>query len=151
MARYSKFPSDSQESAFAIHSLNNYTNFYLSSSVAALDLDSRNVGDLIRALHREVTRQLATGGVEYAKLKWALMPRRTHKEIAFIFDSTAAGSDHYGLEFSKVWLSALWRDGPQRTAISQGDILKAPAAWVWRELEEHLVRTNDFPRLHTEH
>ena len=151
MARYSKFPSDSQESAFAIHSLNNYTNFYLSSSVAALDLDSRNVGDLIRALHREVTRQLATGGVEYAKLKWALMPRRTHKEIAFIFDSTAAGSDHYGLDFSKVWLSALWRDGPQRTAISQGDILKAPAAWVWRELEEHLVRTNDFPRLHTEH
>ena len=64
MARYSKFPSDSQESAFAIHSLNNYTNFYLSSSVSALDLDSRNAGDLSRALHRDVARQRAQRGVE---------------------------------------------------------------------------------------
>lgn len=38
----------------------------------------------------------------------------------------------------------------QRTAISQGDILNAPPGWVWKELDENLVRTNDFPRLATE-
>lgn len=150
MSSESEVPTGATGSAFTIHSLNNYTNVYVSSSAAALDLDSKHVGDLIRALHRETTRELAKGGVEYADLRWALTPRATHAEVAFLFDSAAAGSDRYGFEFSKSWLPALWRHGPQRTAISQGDILNAPPGWVWKELDEHLVRTNDFPRLATE-
>lgn len=136
--------------AFTIHSLNNYTNVYVSSTAAALGLDSKHVGNLIHALHSETTRELAKGGVSYDDLRWALAPRATHAEVAFLFDSTAAGSDHYGFEFSKAWLPALWRHGPQQTAISQGDILIASPGWVWKELDEHLVRTNDFPRLATE-
>ena len=150
MSSESDVPTGTTGPAFTIHSLNNYTNVYVSSSAAALDLDSKHVGDLIRALHRETTRELARGGVEYADLRWALTPRATHAEVAFLFDSTAAESNHYGFEFSKSWLPALWRHGPQRTAISQGDILSAPPDWVWKELDEHLVRTNDFPRLATE-
>lgn len=150
MTNESEIPTEVLGSAFTIHSLNNYTNVYISSSVATLSLDSDDVGGMIHELHRETTRELAKGGVEYADLRWALTPRATHAEIAFVFDSTAAGSNHYGFELPKAWLSALWRHGPQRTAISQGDLLNAPPGWVWKELDEHFVRTNDFPRLATE-
>lgn len=145
-----ELPTGAPGSAFTIHSLNNYTNVYVSSSASALELNSEDVGDLIHELYRETTRELAKGGVEYANLRWALTPRATHAEIAFVFDSTAAGSNHYGFELSKAWIPALWRHGPQRTAISQGDILNAPPGWVWNELDVHLVRTQDFPRLATE-
>lgn len=139
-----------QDSGFTIHSLNNYTNSYVSSSATVLDLDSRHVGDLIHALHRETTRELAKGGVDYADLRWALAPRATHAEIAFLFDSNAVKSDHYGFDLSKAWLPPLYRHGPKRTAVSQGDLLNAPPRWVWKELREHLVRENEFPRLPTE-
>ncbi|MCD1285720.1 MULTISPECIES: hypothetical protein [unclassified Brevibacterium] len=111
---------------------------------------SERVAQLIYALHHETTQELARGGVDYANLRWVPTPRATHSEIAFLFDSTAVGSDHYGFELSKTWLPALWRHGPQRTAISQGDILNAPPGWVWKELDGHLVCTNDFPQLATE-
>lgn len=137
-------------SGFTIHSLNNYTNVYVSSSGSALQLNSEDVGALIHELYSAATRELAKGGVDYANLRWALTPRPTHAEIAFVFDSTAAGSNHYGFELSKAWIPALWRHGPKRTAISQGDILNAPPDWVWNELDEHLVRTKEFPRLATE-
>lgn len=150
MSSQYEVPTGASGPAFTIHSLNNYTNVYVPLIAAEFDLDSKHVGDLIRALHRETTRELAKGGVEYAHLRWALTPRATRAEVAFLFDSTAAGSDHYGFEFSKSWLSALWHYGPRRTAISQGDILTASPDWVWKELDEHLVRTNDFPRLATE-
>lgn len=150
MSTDSEIPTGATGPAFTIHSLNHYTNVFISSIAAALDLESKCVGDLIRELHRETIRELAKGGVEYADLRWALTPRATHAEIAFLFDSTAAGSDHYGFEFSKSWLPDLWRHGPQRTAISQGDLYSAPPGWVWKELDEHLVRKNGIPRLATE-
>lgn len=150
MPSESESPTEATTSNFTIHSLNNYTNVYISSSAATLKLDSEDIGDLIHELHRETTRALTKGGVEYANLRWALTPRTTHAEVAFFFDSTAVGSNHYGFELLKAWLPALWRHGPQRTAISQGDILNAPPSWVWNELDEHLVRTKAFPHLATE-
>jgi hypothetical protein len=138
------------DGTFTIHSLNNYTNVFISSTAEALDLNSDDIGDLIHVLYNDVTRGLAKGGVDYADLRWALTPRSSHAEIAFVFDSTAAGSDHYGFEISKAWLPALWQHGPKRTAISQGDIGDAPSSWVWSELDAHLVREGDFPHLSTE-
>lgn len=140
----------SSEATFTIHSLNSYTNVFLTSTSAAAKLDSEEVGNLIHELYREVLRELAKGDVNYADLRWALTPRSTHAEVAFLFDSTSAGSSYYGSEISKAWLPALWHHGPKRTAISQGDIIDAPSGWVWRELDKHLVRANDFPRLATE-
>lgn len=146
----SEVPTGATNRAFIIHSLNNYSNVYVSSTAETLDLDSKHIGKLIRALHCATTHELDKGGVDYADLRWALTPRATHAEIAFLFDSTAAGSNHYGFEFSKSWLPALWRHGPQRTAIRRGDLLNASPDWVWKELDKHLVRTSDFPRLATE-
>lgn len=137
------------DGAFTIHSLNNYTNVFVSSTAEALDLDSDDVGDLIHQLHEDVTRELAQGGVKYADLRWALTPRSSHAEIAFFFDSTVAGN-RYGFEISKEWLPALWTHGPKRTAISRGDMVDAPSSWVWNELDAHMVREGDFPRLSTE-
>lgn len=131
---------------FTIHSLNNYTNVYMSAISATLNLDSENIRALLHILFREAVRELEKGGVNYPDLRWALTPRSSHAEVAFLFDSTKA----YALEASKAWLPALWKHGPKRTAISHGDILHAPKEWVWRELTNCLVRTNDFPRLATE-
>lgn len=150
MASESEPESTVPNVTFTIHSLNNYTNVFISSTTEALDLDSKHVGDLIHELYNDVTRELARGGVNYADLRWALTPRSSHAEIAFVFDSAAAGSDHYGFEISKAWLPALWQHGPKRTAISQGDIGDAPSSWVWNELDAHLVRQSDFPRRSTE-
>lgn len=142
--------SDLSVETFTIHSLNNYTNVWISSTLEAFDLNSEAVGNMIDQLYREVVAELAKGGVNYADLRWALTPRATHSELAFVFDSTRTGSDHYGFEISKAWLPALWNHGPKRTAISQGDLLGAPNRWVWRELDKHLVRAEDFSRLSTE-
>ncbi len=150
MANESGTPTGAPDPEFTIHSFNNYTNVYVSSSTAALDLDSTRVGELLRELHQEATRELARGGVEYANLRWALTPRAKRAEVAFLFNSSAVTGTHYGFELSKAWLPALWRHGPQKTAISQGDLLDAPPAWVWKELDEHLIRTTDFPQLSTE-
>jgi hypothetical protein len=142
-------PTSSPET-FTIHSLNGYTNVWISSTWETLGLDFEEVGKMIRELYREVLEELAGSDVNYADLRWALTPRSTHSEIAFLFDSTSVGSDHYGFEISKAWLPVLWNHGPKRTAISHGDILRAPSGWVWGELDEHLVCANDFPRLSTE-
>lgn len=135
--------------AFTIHSLNNYTNVFITSSSAAFNLDNNTVRSMIHELFREVVKRLAKDGVNYADLRWALTPRSSHAEISFLFDSTRAESGHYGFEISKAWLPALWNHGPKRTAISHGDLLNAPSEWVWSELDKQLVRTNDFPRLST--
>ena len=45
MSSESDVPTGTTGPAFTIHSLNNYTNVYVSSSAAALDLDSKHVGD----------------------------------------------------------------------------------------------------------
>jgi hypothetical protein len=90
--------------AFTIHSLNNYANVYMSSISTTLNLDSDEVGTLIHMLFREAVKELAKGGVNYADLRWALTPRSSHAEIAFLSDSTRA----YGFEVSKAWLPALW-------------------------------------------
>lgn len=134
---------------FTIHSLNNYTNVFISSTAEAFDLDGDDIGVLIHDLHNDVTKELAKGGVDYVDLRWALTPRSSRAEVAFVFDSTVAG-DQYGFEISKAWLPALWKHGPKRTAISQGDIIGAPSTWVWNELAGHLVGDDDFARLSTE-
>ncbi len=56
MSSRSEVPTGTTGPAFTVHSLNNYTSVYISSSAAALDLGSKHVGDLIRELHRETTR-----------------------------------------------------------------------------------------------
>ena len=84
MSSESEVPTGATGLAFTIHSLNNYTNVYVSSSATALDLDSKHVGDLIRALHRETTHELVKGGVEYANLRWALTPRATHAGSSYL-------------------------------------------------------------------
>ncbi len=73
-------------------------------------------------------------------------PGATHAEVAFLLDSTAAGSDHYGFELEMLAAGA-WRHGPQRTAGSARATLNAPPAGVWNALYENLVRTNVTPIL----
>ena len=135
---------------FVIHSLNNYTNVFLSSTAKAFDLETFEIEKVIHQLHDSATSELDRYGVRYADLRWALTPRMSHAEVALVFDSTATGSDYYGREISKAWLPALWTHGPKRTAISHGDLLGMPSSWVWRQLEMHLVRPGDFPHVATE-
>lgn len=146
----SKATAHSTGDEFVIHSLNNYTNVFLSSTARMLNLGDREIEHVVYQLRRDASSELLRGGIRYDDLRWALTPRATHSEVAFVFDSTATGSNHYGLEISKAWLPALWSHGPKRTTISRGDLLEVPSTWVWRELDEHLVRTAHVPELATE-
>lgn len=138
-------PVAQPRSEFVLHSINNYTNILLSSMTDALDLDSRDIATVIRQLHDAATRILRRRGLRYDDLRWALTPRTSHAEIAFVFDATATGSDSYGPEIMKTCLPALEAHGPKRTAISRGDLVGMPSDWTHRELERLLVRTGDIP------
>lgn len=138
------------QASFAIHSLNNYTNSFVSSMIATFDLDSTGVRDVLEELYRQTVTQLTAAGVNYADLRWALTPRTTHFEIAYLFDSTRVESSSYGREIAESWLPALWSHGPKRTAISHGDLVHAPSWWVWKELSLYLTQTREFARLSTE-
>lgn len=45
----------------------------------------------ILSAHEQTINQLASKGVNYQHLHWALSPRTDRKEIALIFDSAATG------------------------------------------------------------
>lgn len=106
--------------------------------------------ELVLGMHRQVTENLGEHGVEYSDLRNALTPGSKKHEVAFIFDSTRVESWSYGLELAKSWIPALSDLGPEKTAISVGDIIGLPAELAWSALNRHLVGPEDFPLLSPE-
>lgn len=144
-------PLDSEP--FIIHSINSYTNVLIEVIAKSQDLSDHEVHKLLRAMHQQVVSTLLAKGINYNDLSTALTPRSNKHEIAFVFDSSRATSSYYGGEFSEVWLSALHSaGGPTRTAILEGDVIGLPPKFVWKILDEQLVRPLDqkTPRLSPE-
>lgn len=133
---------------FSIHSINAYSHTLLGIIADMYNLDPTEIQDVVRGLHLDVVRSLAEFDIDYNGLRWALQPRSSHREIAFLFDSSATNSDWYGNEISKAWLPALRNHGPKKTAVSVGDIYDLPQELLWQELDRKLVRRGDFPRLY---
>lgn len=131
---------------FTIHSINNYTWMGMASFVDNLDLRPEAVQRVIRVEHHQLVNDLKVAGVDYSELRNALVPRLTRHEAAFFFDSTRAGG-MYGYSIAEKWIPLLKQHGPDKTAVSVGDILRLPDEFVWGELERHLVGQADFPRM----
>jgi hypothetical protein len=138
------------ELPFTIHSLNTYS--YLGMQVAAeyFSMSDDQIRDQIRVLHYQLVKELGAADVVYERLRPALTPQPRRREVAFVFDSSAAPSGFYGSDIAESWLPALRDHGPAKTAISHGDILSLSAERTWRLLDEHLVRRRDFPLMSTE-
>lgn len=139
--------SELLEQPFTIHSVNAYAHTGLANFASYFGLKSRHLQIMIRSMHHQLVTVLASNGINYTDLQNALVPRRGRQEVAYVFDSSRAGSDMYGEALSRVWLPALRTHGPVKTVIRHGDILHLPSECVWRELEQHLVGRVDFPRL----
>ncbi|MEY9777239.1 hypothetical protein [Arthrobacter sp. MW3 TE3886] len=138
------------EQPFKIHTLNAYDHVGLQSMSAALDLSSGEVQKLIRIMHHRLVTDLASGDIAYKSLEKALITNREKREAAFLFDWSAITNAWYGLDISHAWLPALRKVGPAKTSIRLGDILNLPTDFLWKTLEEFLVRERDFPRTSTE-
>lgn len=136
--------STSRHPAFVIHSINGYTNVFVEVMAETLGLDEGGIQTLLRSMHAEVSASLKNKGVNYTDLKSALTPQSDKHEIAFIFDSSRATSWMYGEEFSRAWLAALSvAGGPQRTAISEGDVIGLEPHILWQILDQQLVRPSE--------
>ncbi len=103
---------------------------------------------LVLDMHGQVTERLRDEGIEYSDLRNALTPTTKKNEIAFIFDSTRVENWNYGLELAKSWIPALSDLGPEKTAISVGDLIGLPAELAWAALHRYLVGPEDF-QLHS--
>lgn len=134
--------------SFTIHVLNNYTDMSFWVLAEHFKLTGTQIGAAIRAEHQRVVEQLTAVGVEYLALRNALVPQTSRHEVAFIIDSTQVQSGLYGYSMADTWLPIVRSVGPAKTAIRIGDIVDLAADLVWAELENKLVGTGDFPRLH---
>lgn len=135
---------------FSIHCVDTTSYTLLVSLEELLDLQPRSLGGLIRDAHREVVEDLRSGGVDYAQLNAALVPKPDRLEVAFVFDSTRAAEPNlYGYSFAEVWIPLLRRLGPRKTTYSLGDVLVLPNELTWMVLEKRMVGRPGFPRRHT--
>lgn len=142
--------SDLLAQPFTIHLLNNYTYLGLTNTVDHFSLNPSQARRLIRVEHHQLVQMLAREGIDYSQLGNALVPKANRHEIAFIFNSTAITSGMYGYSFAEKWIPILKTDGPEKTSVKVGDILALPSELVWRQFEERLVSTGDWPRLSRE-
>lgn len=142
--------NESNSRPFKIHTIDSYDNVGLQVMTDEIGLSPRETQDEIRGLHRRLVAHLATGGINYDKLGKALISNHPRREAAFLFDSTVVDNLWYGYEISKLWLAALQNVGPESTTIRHGDILTIDAEFLWRKLDDLLVRERDFPRLSPE-
>lgn len=133
-----------------IHVINSYTHFGLGVLADIFSLNAHEMSSVIRTMHRQVIAQLSGVGVQYGELRGALTPQPKKSEIAFIFNSLKTGSDSYGHHISHAWLPALRDHGPEKTAISVGDVLGMPSEFVWQQFQKHLVGSKDFARISAE-
>ncbi|UVJ38018.1 hypothetical protein [Arthrobacter sp. CJ23] len=135
---------------FTIHSINAYTHGLLGSMIGMFGLEPSQMRELVLDMHGQVTERLRAESIEYSDLRNALTPTSKKHEVAFIFDSTRVESWHYGLELAESWIPILSDLGPEKTAISVGDIIGLPAELAWSALHRHLVGPEDFPILSPE-
>ena len=89
---------------------------------ASLELSPEAMHGEIRSAHAETVRILAAKGVDYSRLRGALSPSRDKQEVAFVFDSAAAGEYDYGTPIGEAILPLLPRKAFS-CAVLTGDLL----------------------------
>jgi hypothetical protein len=116
MLSASSYPFDT------IYTLEARSNAYLPVMKDHLDLSDRQVFNLIQGLFHHLCTLLASKGIEYSKLKGALVPNTGHRhERAFVFDWSKETSGLYGREAVHAILPVL--DASSTHSVLCGDWL----------------------------
>jgi len=132
-----------------IFTLNARGNIYLEVVREHFSLSERQVRIEILAMFRQTVRALAASGVDYRKLKSALVPSLDRNEVALIFDSNAIASESYGADVLAQVLPLL--DPRSTQSIRVGDLIASDAqqTFVVSLLRHFLVQTRNFKFIHS--
>jgi hypothetical protein len=103
----------------------------------------------IQSMFRSTVRDLGKSGIDYAKLKTALVPSLDRHEAGFIFDSTATDTCSYGAEVMSHVLPLLGLESTQSVLV--GDLIASNDAqeFVFSLLQHWLVRVRSFEYKHS--
>jgi hypothetical protein len=100
----------------------------------------------IRSLHQELVRVLESKGIDYNKLRAALVPSMDRQEAALIFDSTMFESALYGRETFSCLMPLLEPRSTQ--SILVGDLRGNNQSLVFDILRESMVLSRALPLKH---
>ena len=122
----------------AIHTLDARGNILLALLERGFDVRDAAMRRFIWQTADELSRLLSSKGVEYARLKSALVPQPNKQEIALFFDSCLAESGAYGLHVHRRLIPLLDRRSSHSTCL--GDLVGGPGqqAWILGLLDIHL-------------
>lgn len=132
-----------------IFTLNARGNIYLEVVREHFSLSERQVRTEILAMFRQTVRALAASGVDYQKLKSALVPSLDRNEVALIFDSNAIASESYGADVLSQVLPLL--DPRSTQSILVGDLIASDEqqSFVVSMLRHSLIQTHSFEFIHS--
>jgi hypothetical protein len=103
----------------------------------------------IQAMFRSTVRDLDKSGIDYAKLKTALVPSLDRHEAGFIFDSTAIDFGSYGAEVMSRILPLL--DPKSTQSVLVGDLIASNdmQEFVFGLIQHWLVPVRSFEYKHS--
>ena len=130
-----------------IFTLNSRSNCRLEVTRDYFSISAQRMRCEIQELHTELIDILKLKGIEYEKLKSALVPSLDKQEAAFIFDSTAFDSDNYGHETFRQILPLL--EAKSKQSILAGDLLGNDQYLVAEILLESMVLSRPFTFKHS--
>ena len=124
-----------------IYTLNARGNVLLPATVNMLNLNNSQYAKMVLSVHNEAKSKLANKGIDYNKLKSALIPVHKDKyEIALVFDSQLIESDWYGNDVFEHVLPSLNKEST--CSILCGDIIAdyLPCEIVFQILMNDMVQ-----------
>ena len=129
-----------------IHTVNSRSHVMLEILRDDFGLAGARMKREIQRLHREVVRVLATKNIDYASLRFALVPTMDRQEALFIFDSEETGSNLYGRDVFSHVLPLL--DARTTQSILVGDLLGNDQRLIFEILRESMVLARSFTFKH---
>lgn len=101
----------------------------------------------ITILHDETIAALKTKGIDYLKLKSALVPKTDKYEAAFIFDSRRIESGYYGRSVFNAFMPYLDKNTTQSVRV--GDCLGSDQKLIRAILESSIIRCRELNYEHS--
>lgn len=129
-----------------IFTLNARDNVMLEVTRNHLKLSTDVMHSEIQGAHIATQRVLMGKGVQYAKLKAALVPAADRNEAGFIFDSRLLESSAYGMEVAKAILPLLDRRTTQ--SVLCGDLIGNNQDLIFSLLQRFLVSRRALQFIH---
>lgn len=132
-----------------IFTLNARGNVFLEVVSESFNISQPRMMVEIQSMFRSAVRDLSKSGVDYTKLKTALVPSLDRNEAGFIFNSTAIESSSYGREVMHQILPLL--DPKSTQSILVGDLVanNEKQEFVFNLLQENLVLVRSFEYQHS--